>query len=107
MNTKKTVLILLLSALVVAALLSPFASSSPDGLERVAEDQGFLDKGDEQVLSSPIPDYLFPGIQNEKAATSAAGVIGTMLTFGAVYVLGRIVTVRKAKAETKLQSTSK
>lgn len=101
MNTKKTVLLLLLSALVVAALLSPFASSSPDGLERVAEDHGFIDKGEEQLLSSPIPDYLFPGIQNEKAATAAAGVIGTILTFGAAYVLGRVVAVRKAKTETR------
>jgi len=104
---KKTALIILLTALAVAALLSPFAASSPDGLERVAQDQGFLDKGDRQALDSPITDYLFPGIQNEKAATAAAGVLGTMLTFGAVYILGRVITSRKVESETKLQSTSK
>lgn len=98
MKTKKTVLILLLSALVVAALLSPFASSSPDGLERVAKDHNFLEKGEAQLLSSPIPDYLFPGIQNEKIATAVAGVIGTILTFGAVYILGRLVSARKNQA---------
>lgn len=98
---KKTALIILLTALAIATLLSPFAASSPDGLERVAEDHSFNDKGKEQLLSSPIPDYRFPGIQNEKAATAAAGVIGTMLTFGAVYVLGRLAAVRKAKTEAR------
>lgn len=104
MKTKKTVLILLLSALAVAALLSPFASSSPDGLERVAEDHNFLEKGEDQLLSSPIPDYLFPGIHNEKIATAVAGVIGTILTFGAVYVLGKLVSARKNQAGDQAQS---
>jgi cobalt/nickel transport protein len=87
-----------LFALAVAAMLSPFASSSPDGLERVAEDHHFLDKGEMQVLNSPIANYLFPGIQNEKAATAAAGILGTMLTFGVFYLLGRVVKyVRQEK----------
>ncbi|MGB3768113.1 MAG: PDGLE domain-containing protein, partial [Phormidesmis sp.] len=31
-------------ALIIAAVVSPFASSNPDGLERVAEDLGFIDR---------------------------------------------------------------
>lgn len=83
-------------AIIVAAFLSPFASSHPDGLERVAEDKGFLHLGEgKEVLSSPIPDYLMPGIENESVATATAGIVGTLITFGAVYGLGKVVQRRK------------
>lgn len=93
---KKPVLVLLLVAMAVAIFLSPFASPSPDGLERVAEDHGFLEKGEgNAVISSPIPDYLFPGMKNEGLATSVAGLTGTLLTFGVMYGLARLVILRK------------
>ncbi|MFZ5634096.1 MAG: PDGLE domain-containing protein [Bacillota bacterium] len=89
----------LLLALIVAAFLSPFASSSPDGLERVAEDLGFLDKGEgEPIIKSPIPDYVFPGIENESVATTAAGVTGTLITFGAMYGLAKSIGKKRAGA---------
>lgn len=81
-------------ALMVAAFASPFASSNPDGLEKVAEDKGFLHKGTSHI-SSPIPDYLFPGITNEGVATALAGVLGTVLTFGVMYSLSKIVVIGK------------
>ncbi|MCL5057698.1 MAG: PDGLE domain-containing protein [Actinobacteria bacterium] len=88
----------LLLALIVAAILSPFASSSPDGLERVAEDLGFLEKGEgEPIIASPVPDYVFPGIENESIATAIAGVMGTLTTFGVMYGLAK-VTKRKSRA---------
>jgi hypothetical protein len=73
-----------IAALLVAlllALLSPLASPHPDGLERVAEDDGFIDRAQEAPYEV-IPDYLFPGIENERLATIAAGVVGTLVTFG-------------------------
>jgi cobalt/nickel transport protein len=83
---KKDILLGLLAALLLALVLSPFASSFPDGLERVAEDQGFLEKGTvAPAMAAPVPDYAWPGIKNEKLATSAAGVAGTLLVFGAAY----------------------
>ena len=63
------------------ALLSPLASPHPDGLERVAEDQGFL----AQARSAPfelVADYVFPGIENETLATVVAGLFGTLILFG-------------------------
>jgi len=83
---KKDMLWGLLVALAVAIFLSPFASSWPDGLEWVAEGQGFLSKGEgTPVLSSPIPDYILPGIPNDMLATSLAGILGTMIVFGLGY----------------------
>ena len=61
-------------------LLAPFASSSPDGLERVAEDQGFIDTAREAPYSV-IADYVFPGVENEALATILAGVIGVTIIY--------------------------
>ena len=81
--SKKEILFGLVAAIFLALVLSPFASSSPDGLEKVAGDKGFLEKGEiTPVISSPIPDYAWPGMENEAAATRAAGVAGTLVIFG-------------------------
>lgn len=72
------------------ALLSPLASPHPDGLERVAEDKGFLDQAQEAPYSI-IPDYVFPGIENEGSATIVAGLVGTMVVFGLSYGLALLL----------------
>ena len=64
------------------AFVAPWASSHPDGLERVAEQYGFLETAQAPTYSI-LPDYIFPGISNEAAATVLAGVIGILLVFGA------------------------
>ncbi len=69
---------------VLVAAFSPLASSSPDGLERVAEDKGFIHLGQSAPFQL-IADYVFPGIENEALATILAGVIGTITIFGMVY----------------------
>jgi len=66
---------------IALAILSPLASSHPDGLEWVAEQKGFLDAAKEPLYSI-IPDYVMPGISNEAAATIIAGIIGTLIVFG-------------------------
>jgi cobalt/nickel transport protein len=66
---------------VVVALFSPWASSRPDGLERVAEDEEFLDKAKDPPYEI-IADYVFPGIENEKVATILSGLIGIAIVAG-------------------------
>ena len=73
-------------ALVMAALASPFASSAPDGLERVAADQGFVDRG--RTQDAPVPDYGMPGVEDPRVATGLAGFAGTL----AVFALGAGLT---------------
>lgn len=67
----------------LASAVAPFASPSPDGLERVAEDEGFLEAGKLHTIQedSPIPDYTFPGVENERIATGLAGFVGTLGVF--------------------------
>jgi cobalt/nickel transport system permease protein len=77
----------LLVAVVVAAF-SPLASASPDGLEKVAEELGFLALGESPVYEI-LPDYTIPFIGNEALTTIFAVVVGTILVFGVAWLLGR------------------
>lgn len=85
-------------ALGIGVAVSPFASSHPDGLERVAEDHGFAAAGKLHELqeSSPAPDYAFPGVADDKAATAAAGLAGTAGVFLAGAGLARLLRRRGA-----------
>jgi cobalt/nickel transport system permease protein len=70
----------LLMAIALAAL-SPLASARPDGLEWVAEEQGFLSTAQEAPYVL-IPDYVLPGLSNEAIATIGAGILGALIVFG-------------------------
>ena len=75
------------------ALLSPLASPHPDGLERVAEDQGFIDRAEDAPFQV-IADYVFPGIENEAVATILAGLVGTLIVFALGYGLALLLRRR-------------
>jgi hypothetical protein len=92
MKTKWWLIALLVCLAVVS--FSPLASSSPDGLERVAEDKGFIDVGKEAPYQI-IADYVFPGIENEALATILAGWIGTLILFGVAYGVAWLLKSRK------------
>ncbi len=77
------------------ALFSPLASPHPDGLERIAQDQGFLDRAQEAPYQV-MPGYVFPGVANENAATVVAGLAGTVLMFGLGCALAWVLR-RRAK----------
>lgn len=74
--------------ILILAVLSPLASSHPDGLEWVAERQGFLDQAKE-ALYKIIPDYMVPGISNPNLATIVAGILGAVIVFGVAYGVAR------------------
>lgn len=75
------------------AIISPIASTFPDGLERVAEDHEFVDKANAPAFSV-IPDYTFPGISSEAMATIIAGIIGTLVVFGLAFSLAKLLKTR-------------
>jgi cobalt/nickel transport protein len=73
----------LLVAIGLALLGSGFASSSPDGLERVAEDKGFLGTAKDHLFADgPLADYTVRGVGNERLGTGLSGLIGVLVTFG-------------------------
>jgi len=62
-------------AIGLATAASPFASSSPDGLERVAENHDFSARGESR--NAPLFDYG----TDSKVATGVAGFAGTLIVF--------------------------
>jgi cobalt/nickel transport protein len=83
-------------ALLVAVFLSPFASSKPTGIDRVAQEQGFEDKAVEKPPSHHLPfyrvfdEYQLRGVP-QQVATPVAGLIGTLVTFGLAWGAGKIL----------------
>jgi cobalt/nickel transport protein len=88
--------LLLCSAL--ALLVSPWASSSPDGLEKIAQDQQFSDQAQGKPwFESPLPDYLFPGMANQRLSTGLAGLVGLMGAFCSAYGLALLLRKKGRK----------
>ena len=75
---------------VIVTLFSPLASSLPDGLERVAEDHGFLDRAQEPAYSV-LPDYTVPGVTNSNLSTILAGFVGVLVVFVAAFAVGALL----------------
>ncbi|WP_248962582.1 energy-coupling factor ABC transporter permease [Sphaerisporangium perillae] len=78
-----------LVAVLLAGVVSFYASSSPDGLEKVAGDKGLNANEQSHVLGdSPLADYGVKGVGNERLAVGLAGVAGvgiTVLAGGAIF----------------------
>ena len=71
-------------SLFLAGVVSFYASSDPDGLEKVAGDIGFIETAKEHTnADGTLADYGVKGIDNERASVGVAGVIGVM--FVAIY----------------------
>ena len=75
---------------VVAAFL---ASGDPDGLERVAEDIGFIGAGEDSPFTV-IADYVFPGVDGPMA-TILAGLLGIAVVFALAWLAGRALARRR------------
>lgn len=74
----------------IAVLFAPLASASPDGLERVAEDMGFLNQG----LGAPytiLPDYTIPFLGEGSVSTIVAGLVGALIVGLVAFGVGKIV----------------
>lgn len=74
----KQVIYFTIVTFILAIVISPFASSSPDGLERVAHDLGFIDFENEPLYSI-FPDYSISIISFEFLSTAISGLIGLVI----------------------------
>ena len=88
----------MIAALVLVIFVAPIASSDPDGLERVAVDQGFNSTAEDSAIGdSPLADYGVAGVEDDRTGTVVAGVIGTVLVFAVG--TGLFLAVRRKRAE--------
>ena len=89
-----------LAALLFATVVSQFAVDNPDGLEKVAEDTGFIDSGEEHSLADSLfSDYATEGITNETLSLAVAGIVGTLVAGLVVY--GLFVATRENRKRTR------
>ncbi|KGF72023.1 hypothetical protein DO97_13430 [Neosynechococcus sphagnicola sy1] len=95
LSNRNLVMVGLGTALGIAVLLSPFASSNPDGLDRVSQDHGFDRKALATTPAQQLPfhrifdQYTLRGVP-AGVATPLAGLIGTLLTFGLAWGIGKL-----------------
>lgn len=76
-------------------ILSPLASADPDGLERVAIDLGFIDRGAAAPYTI-LPDYIVPFLGETPLSTIAAGAIGAAIVGFLTFVVVRALRRRGA-----------
>ncbi|MCG6137227.1 MAG: energy-coupling factor ABC transporter permease [Nostoc sp. LLA-1] len=89
-------LVPVISILLVAGVLSLVASGWPDGLERVAEDVGFIDLAEQVRIEVPTP---FADYENEALGaigTSIAGLLGAVVCFGVAFGIAKVVKPKNA-----------
>lgn len=75
------VIVGLVASVFIAGIASYYASSHPDGLEYVAEQQGFDESAQDSATSnSPLADYGVESVTDERVSVGLAGVIGVGVT---------------------------
>ena len=88
----------LLIASALAFFGSPYASTSPDGLNKVAEDKGFGGSAQEHALDgSPLAGYAVEGVDDAKLSKGLSGIIGVALTFGIGMVIFGLIVRRSGR----------
>jgi len=80
----------LISILIGFAVLLPFASTYPDGLETVAEALGVEES--ESLWGGLMPDYTLPAVENPYVSTLLAGLFGTFLVLVLSFALGKAMS---------------
>lgn len=78
-------------------LFAPWASTNPDGLERVAEDLGFINQGADASFAI-LPNYTIPMLGETGMSTILAGVVGALVVAAIAIAVGR--ALRKSEPAT-------
>ena len=89
-----------IASLFLAGVVSFYASSNPDGLEKVAQDIGFIETAEDHTYAEgALADYGVKGVENPRLSTGLAGVIGVVAT--GVVSTGIFMLVRRKSGDTK------
>lgn len=88
------------ASLLIAGVLSFYASSSPDGLEKVADDTGFLENAKDSATSnSPLAGYQVSDLNHERFSVGLSGIIGVLVT--SIFAYGLFVFLKKLNKGSK------
>lgn len=102
-STRVLVVTGLLVALLLAGGVSYYASSSPDGLNRVAQDKGFSSTQRRPASrDSPFAGYGTQGVSDGRLSKGVAGVVGCVVVL--VLAGGLTFAVRRRGARNEPQT---
>jgi ABC-type Fe3+ transport system permease subunit len=94
-RNRKLFLSLFAVAVLLGVVVSQFASSEPDGLEYVAEQEGFANTAEDHTLGdAPLADYGDNLSGNSTLNTAVAGFVGVIVTLAIGYGVFWIVRRR-------------
>ena len=108
---RRNIIGLVIAGLVVAVALatfaSPFASSSPDGLEKVAADKALDTEVEDHALAGgPLAEYGVEGVDNARVSTGLAGLIGVGVTFAVGFGLFAVIKRVRVEPDPMRESSS-
>jgi len=79
-STRWVVIGVALVALILAGIVSFYASASPDGLNRVAADKGFAStEKTHKSDGSPLAGYESKGVDDPRLSKAVSGISGTVI----------------------------
>ncbi|MBG0743927.1 cobalt transporter [Cylindrospermopsis raciborskii LB2897] len=89
-------LIPVVSILLIAGVISLFASAWPDGLEKAAENLGFINLAQEVriVVPTPFADYEIDGLG--QIGTSITGLLGAASCFAVAFGIAKVIKPKNA-----------
>jgi hypothetical protein len=96
--TRVVVVTGLLLALLLAGVASYYAASEPDGLSRVALDQGFAATEEQHNDVTPLAGYRTEGVDHDRLSGGLAGVAGCVVVLA---LAGGLTRVLRARARTE------
>lgn len=83
----------------VVVILSPLASTDPDGLNRVAMNLGFIDSA--RSGNGPLAGYSISLFENASLSRIVAGTIGVLVVLVAAFLAGRTLQKKSQVANRK------
>ena len=96
----------LLVAIGLAMLVSGFASSSPDGLNKVAEDHGFATNARQHLFENgPLAGYAVKGVNGDRLSTGISGLIRVLVTFGIGLALFALLRAMRSGGDDRSEPT--
>jgi len=83
-------------ALLVALFLSPFASTSPEVLEKITVAKRLPQKGEALKFweHAPFSDYTVPWVKNTKVSAALSGLVGTLAIFFMTIGIAKVIRKR-------------
>jgi hypothetical protein len=98
-STRALLVVGLVVALLLAGVVSFYASGSPDGLNRVAQDEGFSSTEREHAgKDGPLAGYQTRSVEDGRLGTGLAGVTGALVVLVVTGGLAFAVRRRGANA---------